>query len=89
MSDSLKYNLSGALTVALLVSIYAVENIYYKIFMVSALIIGLIILFIFAQRSIEITNSQKRVYWIIIIPIISLIAYLFVQIELLIDKSNI
>lgn len=80
MSDFLKFNLLGAFSVAVLVSIYAVENIYYEIFMVSALIIGMIVSLIRSQKSVEMLDSQKRLYWFIIIPVISLIAYLFSEI---------
>jgi hypothetical protein len=81
MSDSLKYNLVGILTVAVLVSMYAFENIYIKVFSGLVILIGLIISAIMIHRSIEITDKQKRIVWIFIIPFISLITYLYFQIK--------
>lgn len=77
MSDSIKHNLLGILTVVTFVAFYAVENVYIKIIIGSALIIGLIISMIIIHRSIDLTDNQKRLSWIIILPLISLFAYLY------------
>ncbi len=81
MRDSLKHNLIGISTVALLVSIYVVENVYIKIVIGIALIIGLVISMIMIHKTIEMTDNQKRLSWIIIVPLISLIVYLYSQIK--------
>jgi hypothetical protein len=81
MNDSLKYNLFGILTVAVLVSMYAFENIYIKVFSGLVILIGLIISAIMIHRSAEMTDKQKRIVWIFIIPVISLITYLYFQIK--------
>ena len=70
MRDSLKHNLIGISTVALLVSIYVVENVYIKIVIGIALIIGLVISMIMIHKTIEMTDNQKRLSWIIIVPLI-------------------
>ncbi len=77
MSDSFKYNLIGLFVVGSMVVIYTVDNRTIKLIVGISMIIGLIISLIQTQRSIELSDSQKRLSWIILVPILSLIGYLY------------
>jgi len=77
MSDSLKSNLIGIGVVIAMVVIYTVDNKIVKLIVGSGLVIGLIISLIEVQRSIELSDGQKRLSWIILLPLLSLIGYLF------------
>jgi disulfide bond formation protein DsbB len=77
MSDSLKYNLIGIAVVIAMVAIYTVDNKIVKLIVGIGLVIGLIISLIQTQRSIELSDGQKRLSWIILLPLLSLIGYLY------------
>jgi disulfide bond formation protein DsbB len=81
MSESLKYNLIGIATVIALVVTYTVDNKIVKLIVGITLVIGLIISLIQTQRSIEFSNGQKRLSWIILFPLLSLIGYLYTLIK--------
>jgi disulfide bond formation protein DsbB len=81
MSDSLKYNLIGIGVVIAMVVIYTVDNKIAKLIVGIGLVIGLIISLIQTQRSIELSDGQKRLSWIILLPLLSLIGYLYTLIK--------
>jgi len=81
MSDSLKYNLIGIGVVIAMVVIYTVDNKIVKLIVGIGLVIGLIISLIQIQRSIELSDGQKRLSWIILLPLLSLIGYLYTLIK--------
>ncbi len=81
MSDSLKYNLVGIGVVIAMVVIYTADNKIVKLIVGIGLLIGLIISLIQTQRSIELSDGQKRLSWIILLPLLSLIGYLYTLIK--------
>ena len=77
MSDALKHNLIGIIVVIAMVVIYTVDNKIVKLTVGIGLVIALFISFIQTQRSIELSDGQKRLSWIILFPLLSLIGYLY------------
>jgi len=77
MINSLKYNLVGILTVICMVVAYTAEEKIIKLITGSLLIIALIFSLIETQRSIELSSGQKQLSWIILIPLLSLVGYLY------------
>jgi len=69
MKDSLKYNIGGIITIALLVLTYTATDNLVKIICGFLLFCLLIISMVLIHRSLEITSSQKWIAWIFI-PII-------------------
>jgi disulfide bond formation protein DsbB len=81
MSESLKYNLIGIAVVIASVVIYTADNKIVKFIVGITLVIGLIISLIQTQRSIELSDGQKKLSWIILFPLLSLIGYLYTLIK--------
>jgi len=77
MINSLKYNLVGIFTVICMVVAYTAEEKIIKLITGSLLIIALIFSLIETQRSIELSSGQKQLSWIILIPLLSLVGYLY------------
>jgi disulfide bond formation protein DsbB len=77
MSDSLKHNLIGISVVIAMVVIYTVDNKIVKLIVGIGLVIGLILSLVQTQRSIELSDGQKKLSWIILLPLLSLIGYLY------------
>ena len=80
MNESLKYNLIGVSVAVTMVVIYTVNNKPIKIIAGISLIIALAISLIIIQRNTELTRGQKVFSWIVLIPLLSLIAYIYRQI---------
>lgn len=77
MGEALKFNIIGILTILLTVAVFTVDNNTIKLILGITLLIGLVISFIQVQRSLLIPDDQKRLSWIILLPVLSLIFYLF------------
>jgi uncharacterized transporter YbjL len=81
MRNSILSNLIGILTVIALIEVYTSENKIVKLACGVSVIILLIISLIQSQRSIDISDNQKRLSWIILIPLFSLMLYLYTLIK--------
>lgn len=81
MSDTLKYNLKGIAVLAAMVIIFTVNNNTLKLVVGIGLVAGLVTALIQTQQSIELSTGLKRLSWIILIPLMSIIGYLFAIIE--------
>lgn len=77
MNEELKNNLAGAAVLLAMVVTYTSENLILKVASGSILVIGLIISLIIIQLNSEISNLIKRISWIVLIPTLSLMGYLF------------
>ena len=77
MNESLKNNLIAVLFVISLVVLYTIDNETIKIVLGIGLVSGLIISMIQIQRSVELTKSTKRLAWLILLPLFTILKHLF------------
>ncbi|HBG69811.1 MAG: hypothetical protein A2W93_00335 [Bacteroidetes bacterium GWF2_43_63] len=77
MNRSLLNNLAGIGASLLMVAVIAVENLWVKFIAGGILITVLIVSFIMLQKNKELSPGVKRLNWFILIPLFSLIGYLY------------
>lgn len=80
MSNSLINNLAGLGTIALMVTVFTVENLLVKFIAGIILLAVMIISLIIIQKNKELTSAQKKLAWVVVLPLFSLIGYLLQQV---------
>ncbi len=75
MNNSLTYYLIGIVVTMSMVLAYTSDNTMLSCFAGITLVIGLIVSIFLIQRSMEWSHKQKRMAWLILLPMLSLIGF--------------
>jgi len=81
MNEPLKHNIIGVLVVILLVGFYTIDNATLIIIFGIGLVTSLIISMIQIQRSLELSKSTKRLAWLILLPLFTIVKHLFTLVQ--------